>query len=279
MAELGAAAFRRSGSVERPDRSPADACSSSAAGVSRLSAAALASCGNADVERDSNRRPARCDPLPGGFERRPSAGDSTVGRRPASTDGTPLKRPGERDQRTNRITTTATAMTRATMAIVRVSMAQPYSVSRAVSPDPPSGTPLPLKTDRGRLERVLAGSRPDEDQASAGAPSTPSSLLHLWGKAAAPPSLPSSMRLGTAQPRARSLRGHHRAQAGGGGLNGRSPRMRTPLRAHVRVSHVCHVRPDAWRVGDRELMDELDRERIARSSRSLLDALESRWRA
>jgi hypothetical protein len=46
------------------------------------------------------------------------------------------------------------------------------------------------------------------------------------------------------------------------------------LRAHVRVSQVCHVRPDAWRVGDRELMDELDRERIARSSRSLLDGLE-----
>ena len=50
----------------------------------------------------------------------------------------------ERDQRTNRITTMTTAMTRATIAIVRVSMARPYSVSRAVSPDPPSGTPLPL---------------------------------------------------------------------------------------------------------------------------------------
>ena len=87
-----------------------------------------------------------------------------------------------------------TAMTRATIAIVRVSMPRPYSVSPAVSPDPPSGTPLPPKTDRGRLERILAGSRPDKDQASAGAPSTPSSLLHLW-KAAAPPSLPSSMRL------------------------------------------------------------------------------------
>jgi hypothetical protein len=37
-----------------------------------------------------------------------------------------------------------TAMTRATIAIVRVSMARPDSVSRAVSPDPPSGTPLPL---------------------------------------------------------------------------------------------------------------------------------------
>jgi hypothetical protein len=73
-----------------------------------------------------------------------------------------------------------TAMTRATIAIVRVSMARPYSVSRAVSPDPPSGTPLPLTDGLGRLERVLAGSRPDEDQASAGAPSTPSSLLHLW---------------------------------------------------------------------------------------------------
>jgi hypothetical protein len=36
-----------------------------------------------------------------------------------------------------------TAMTRATIAIVRVSMARPYSVSRAVSPDPPGGTPLP----------------------------------------------------------------------------------------------------------------------------------------
>jgi hypothetical protein len=72
-----------------------------------------------------------------------------------------------------------TAMTRATIAIVRVSMARPYSVSRAVSPDPPSGTPFPLTDGLGRLERVLAGSRPDEDQASAGAPSTPSSLLHL----------------------------------------------------------------------------------------------------
>ena len=52
-----------------------------------------------------------------------------------------------------------TAMTRATIAIVRVSMARPYSVSRAVSPDPPSGTPLALTHGLGRLERVLAGSR------------------------------------------------------------------------------------------------------------------------
>jgi hypothetical protein len=48
------------------------------------------------------------------------------------------------------------------------------------------------------------------------------------------------------------------------------------LRAHVRVSQVCHVRPDAWSVGDRELMDELDGERIARSSRSPLDRLGER---
>jgi hypothetical protein len=52
-----------------------------------------------------------------------------------------------------------TATTRATIAIVRVSMARPYSVSRAVSPDPPSGTPLPLTHGLGRLEPVLAGSR------------------------------------------------------------------------------------------------------------------------
>jgi hypothetical protein len=48
------------------------------------------------------------------------------------------------------------------------------------------------------------------------------------------------------------------------------------LRAHVRMSQVCQVRRDAWRVGDRELMDELDRERIARTSRSLLDGLGER---
>jgi hypothetical protein len=52
-----------------------------------------------------------------------------------------------------------TAMTRATIAIVRVSMARPYSVSPAVSPDPPSGTPLPLTDGWGRPERLLAGSR------------------------------------------------------------------------------------------------------------------------
>ena len=62
----------------------------------------------------------------------------------------------ERDQRTNRITTMTTAMTRATIAIVRVSMARPYSVSRAVSPDPPSGTPLPLTDGWGRPERRQA---------------------------------------------------------------------------------------------------------------------------
>ena len=49
-----------------------------------------------------------------------------------------------------------TAMTRATIAIVRVSMARPYSVSRAVSPDPPSGTPLPLT---GGLGASRAGPR------------------------------------------------------------------------------------------------------------------------
>jgi hypothetical protein len=48
------------------------------------------------------------------------------------------------------------------------------------------------------------------------------------------------------------------------------------LRVHVRMSQVCQLRRDAWRVGDRELMDELDRERIARSSRSLLDGLGER---
>ena len=52
-----------------------------------------------------------------------------------------------------------TAMTRATIAIVRVSMARPYSVSPAVSPDPPSGTPPPLTDGWGRPERLLAGSR------------------------------------------------------------------------------------------------------------------------
>jgi RNA polymerase sigma factor (sigma-70 family) len=42
----------------------------------------------------------------------------------------------ERDQSTNRITTMTTAMTRATIAIVRVSMARPYSVfaSRSAKP-------------------------------------------------------------------------------------------------------------------------------------------------
>ena len=37
-----------------------------------------------------------------------------------------------------------TTITRATIAIVRVSMTRPYSVPRAVSPDPPSRTQLPL---------------------------------------------------------------------------------------------------------------------------------------
>src|SRR5215210_786168 len=63
----------------------------------------------------------------------------------------------ERDQRTNRITTMTTAITRATIAIVRVSMARPYSVSLAVSPDPASGTPLSLTHGWGRPERLLAG--------------------------------------------------------------------------------------------------------------------------
>src|SRR5687767_757712 len=52
-----------------------------------------------------------------------------------------------------------TAMTRATIAIVRVSMARPYSDAPAVLPDPPSGTPLPLTDGCGRPERLLAGSR------------------------------------------------------------------------------------------------------------------------
>jgi len=42
-----------------------EAGNDTAAGVSGLSAAALASWGNADVERDSNRRPAGCDPNQG----------------------------------------------------------------------------------------------------------------------------------------------------------------------------------------------------------------------
>jgi len=41
--------------------------------------------------------------------------------------------------------------------------------------------------------RMLA---PDDDQASAGARSAPAALLHLWGKAVAPPSLSSSMQSG-----------------------------------------------------------------------------------
>ena len=44
-----------------------EAGNDTAAGVSGLSAAALASWGNADVERDSNRRPAGCDPVPRGI--------------------------------------------------------------------------------------------------------------------------------------------------------------------------------------------------------------------
>ena len=51
-----------------------------AAGVSGLSAAALASWGNADVERDSNRRPAGCDPVPRGFKRWLSSGDLALER-------------------------------------------------------------------------------------------------------------------------------------------------------------------------------------------------------
>jgi hypothetical protein len=57
-----------------------EAGNDTAAGVSGLSAAALASWGNADVERDSNRRPAGCDPVPGGFERRLSSGDLALER-------------------------------------------------------------------------------------------------------------------------------------------------------------------------------------------------------
>jgi hypothetical protein len=57
-----------------------EAGNDTAAGVSGLSAAAFASWGNADVERDSNRRPAGCDPVPGGFERRPSSGDLALER-------------------------------------------------------------------------------------------------------------------------------------------------------------------------------------------------------
>jgi hypothetical protein len=44
-----------------------EAGNDTAAGVSGLSAAALASWGNADVELDSNRRPAGCDPVPRGI--------------------------------------------------------------------------------------------------------------------------------------------------------------------------------------------------------------------
>jgi hypothetical protein len=169
-----------------------------------------------------------------------------------------------------------TAMTRATIAIVRVSMARPYSVSRAVSRDPPSGTPLPLKTDWGRLERVLADSRPDEDQASAGAPSTPSSLLHLWKGSSAAVATEFHATGHCPAVRTISTRASSRTSASASGRR-RAERMipadEDVLRAHVRVSQVCHVRPEAWRVGDRELMDELDRERIARSSRSLLGGL------
>jgi hypothetical protein len=52
-----------------------------------------------------------------------------------------------------------TAITRATITIVRVSMAPPCSVSLAASQDPPSGTPLPLTDGWERPERLLAGSR------------------------------------------------------------------------------------------------------------------------
>jgi hypothetical protein len=65
-------------SVAEPGR---EAGNDTAAGVSGLSAAALASWGNADVERDSNRRPAGCDRVPGGFERRLSSGDLALERR------------------------------------------------------------------------------------------------------------------------------------------------------------------------------------------------------
>jgi hypothetical protein len=169
-----------------------------------------------------------------------------------------------------------TAMTRATIAIVRVSMARPYSVSRAVSPDPPSGTPLPLKTDWGRLERVLAGSRPDEDQASASAPSTPSSLLHLWkgSSAAVAAEFHATGHCSAASTISTRASSRTSASASGGRRAERMiPADEGVLRAHVRLRQACHVRPDAWRVGDRELMDELDRERVARSSRSLLDGL------
>jgi hypothetical protein len=186
-----------------------------------------------------------------------------------------------------------TAMTRATIAIVRVSMERPYSVSRAVSPDPPSGTPLPLTDGLGAsragprrlspgrgpgvrrraIDSLLAAASVERQQrrrryrvpcVGGRWKLTPLRRLRID-----PPGHCSAASTITTRASSRtsaSASGRRRAER-------MIPADEDVLRAHVRVSQACHVRPDAWRVGDRELMDELDRERIARSSRSLLDGL------
>jgi hypothetical protein len=95
----------------------------------------------------------RCLGALGAGWRSTALGPGLLAAGPASTDPTPLNGERERDQRTNRITTMTTAMTRATIAIVRVSTTRPYSVSPAVSPHPSSATPLPL-TDRMGASRA-----------------------------------------------------------------------------------------------------------------------------
>ncbi len=100
----------------------------------------------------------RCLGALGAGWRSTALGPGLLAAGPASTDPTPLNRRAEGDQITNRITTMTTAMTRATIAMVRVSMARPYSVSRAVhqtlqvAPRFP-GLPLrrPVPTERGTV--------------------------------------------------------------------------------------------------------------------------------
>jgi hypothetical protein len=78
-----------------------------------------------------------------------------VGRRASFNRPYSSETANARDQRTNRITTTATAMTRAAIAIVRVSMLRPYSVSLAVPPDAPSRVAVDLVGAREYLIDAL----------------------------------------------------------------------------------------------------------------------------
>ena len=60
------------------------------------------------------------------------------------------------------------AITRATTAIVRVSMARPYSVSPAVSPDLRAGHRSRCQTDGGVQKGSSQALAPDEHQKSLG---------------------------------------------------------------------------------------------------------------